>query len=79
MLRERELRMLWLPMTNRAALEELRRGRVHAAVVHGTAIKGGETTSVSSLRRRKKAGCSRAAIRCACAALPILRARACVW
>ena len=35
MLRERELRVLWLPMTNRAALEELRRGRVHAAVLHG--------------------------------------------
>jgi molybdate-binding protein/DNA-binding XRE family transcriptional regulator len=38
-LRERELRMLWLPMTNRMALEELRRGRVHAAVVHGAPIK----------------------------------------
>ena len=35
MLRERDARVLWLPMTNRAALEELRRGRVHAAVVHG--------------------------------------------
>jgi putative molybdopterin biosynthesis protein len=34
-LRERETRVLWLPMTNRAALEELRHGRVHAAVVHG--------------------------------------------
>jgi putative molybdopterin biosynthesis protein len=34
-LRERDTRVLWLPMTNRAALEELRRGRVHAAVVHG--------------------------------------------
>jgi molybdate-binding protein len=34
-LRARETRVLWLPMTNRAALEELRRGRVHAAVVHG--------------------------------------------
>jgi putative molybdopterin biosynthesis protein len=39
MLRERELRMVWLPMTNRAALDALRRGRVHAAVVHGAAIK----------------------------------------
>jgi putative molybdopterin biosynthesis protein len=39
MLRQRELRVLWLPMTNRAALEALRRGRVHAAVVHGAAIK----------------------------------------
>ncbi len=37
MLREREMRVLWLPMTNRAALEELRRGRVHAAVLHGAA------------------------------------------
>ena len=35
-LRERDARVLWLPMTNRAALEELRRGGVHAAVVHGT-------------------------------------------
>ncbi|HTV92242.1 MAG TPA: substrate-binding domain-containing protein [Verrucomicrobiae bacterium] len=34
-LRERDSRVSWLPMTNRAALEELRRGRVHAAVVHG--------------------------------------------
>jgi putative molybdopterin biosynthesis protein len=34
-LRERDTRVLWLPMTNRAALEELRRGRVHAVVVHG--------------------------------------------
>ncbi len=33
---------VWLPMTNRAALEELRRGRVHAAVVHGTSMKGGD-------------------------------------
>lgn len=39
MLRERELRIVWLPMTNRAALDALRRGRVHAAVVHGAAIK----------------------------------------
>jgi putative molybdopterin biosynthesis protein len=39
-LRERELRMVWLPMTNRAALDALRRGRVQAAVVHGAAIKG---------------------------------------
>jgi putative molybdopterin biosynthesis protein len=39
MLRERESRILWLPMTNRAALDALRRGRVHAAVVHGAAIK----------------------------------------
>jgi len=38
-LNDRELRALWLPMTNRAALEELRRGRVHAAVVHGTPVK----------------------------------------
>ncbi len=37
MLREREMRVLWLPMTNRAALEELRRGRVQAAVLHGSA------------------------------------------
>jgi putative molybdopterin biosynthesis protein len=40
-LREREVRILWLPMTNRAALDALRRGRVHAAVVHGAAIKSG--------------------------------------
>jgi putative molybdopterin biosynthesis protein len=37
MLRVREMRAQWLPMTNRAALEELRRGRVHAAVLHGPA------------------------------------------
>jgi len=36
-LREREMRFVWLPMTNRAALEALRRGRVHAAVLHGAA------------------------------------------
>ncbi|HUA09036.1 MAG TPA: substrate-binding domain-containing protein [Candidatus Acidoferrales bacterium] len=36
-LRTRELRVLWLPMTNRAALDELRAGRVHAAVLHGDA------------------------------------------
>ena len=36
-LRARDLRALWLPMTNRAALEELRAGRVHAAVLHGAA------------------------------------------
>ncbi len=38
-LRASALHALWLPMTNRMALEELRRGRVHAAVVHGDAIK----------------------------------------
>jgi putative molybdopterin biosynthesis protein len=38
-LRARDLRMLWLPMTNRAALDALRRGRVQAAVVHGAAPK----------------------------------------
>ena len=41
-LRERELRVLWLPMTNRAALNALRRSRVHAAVVHGAATKSDE-------------------------------------
>jgi putative molybdopterin biosynthesis protein len=41
MLREREMRVVWLPMTNRAALEELRRGRVHAAVLHGAAKSRG--------------------------------------
>ncbi|HTU69120.1 MAG TPA: substrate-binding domain-containing protein [Candidatus Baltobacteraceae bacterium] len=35
MLRERDLHVLWLPMTNRAALDELRAGSVHAAVLHG--------------------------------------------
>lgn len=34
-LREREVRALWLPMTNRAALDALRTGLVHAAVLHG--------------------------------------------
>ena len=38
-LRERDARVVWLPMTNRAALEELRRGRVHAAVVHGATAR----------------------------------------
>ncbi|HTX55974.1 MAG TPA: substrate-binding domain-containing protein [Candidatus Acidoferrales bacterium] len=41
-LRERELRVLWLPMTNRAALEQMRRGRVHAAVLHGDARERGK-------------------------------------
>jgi putative molybdopterin biosynthesis protein len=35
MARSRHLRALWLTMTNRAAIEALVRGRVHAAVVHG--------------------------------------------
>ncbi len=38
-LRARDLRTLWLPMTNRAALDALRRGRVQAAVVHGAVPK----------------------------------------
>jgi molybdate-binding protein/DNA-binding XRE family transcriptional regulator len=33
-LRSREVRALWLPMTNRAALAALRRGQVHAALIH---------------------------------------------
>ena len=32
-----QARVLWLPMTNREALEALARGRVHAATVHGEA------------------------------------------
>jgi putative molybdopterin biosynthesis protein len=35
MARSRHLRVLWLPMTNRAALDALARGELHAAVVHG--------------------------------------------
>jgi putative molybdopterin biosynthesis protein len=35
MLRTRDARVLWLPMTNRSALEMLSRGQVHAAVIHG--------------------------------------------
>jgi putative molybdopterin biosynthesis protein len=35
MARSRHLRVLWLPMTNRAAIDALERGRLHAAVVHG--------------------------------------------
>lgn len=35
MARSRHFRVLWLPMTNRAAIEALVNGRVHAAVVHG--------------------------------------------
>jgi putative molybdopterin biosynthesis protein len=38
MLLTQELRVLWLTMTNREALNALRRGRVHAAVVHGDAV-----------------------------------------
>ncbi len=34
-LRSRDVRVLWLPMTNRAGLDALRGGNVHAAVVHG--------------------------------------------
>jgi len=34
--RSRETRVLWLALTNRAALDALARGRLHAAVVHGT-------------------------------------------
>jgi len=37
--RSREIRVLWLPMTNRAALGALARGRVHAAVTHAPAGK----------------------------------------
>jgi molybdate-binding protein/DNA-binding XRE family transcriptional regulator len=35
MVRSRHLRFLWLTMTNRAAIEALEQGRLHAAVVHG--------------------------------------------
>jgi len=35
MARSRDVRALWLSMTNRAALAALARGEVHAAVVHG--------------------------------------------
>lgn len=35
--RSRDMRVLWLTMTNRAALEALARGDLHAAVVHDTA------------------------------------------
>ena len=35
MARSRHLRVLWLTMTNRAAIEALEQGRLHAAVVHG--------------------------------------------
>ena len=35
MARSRHLRALWLTMTNRAAIEALGHGRLHAAVVHG--------------------------------------------
>jgi len=35
MARSRHLRVLWLSMTNRAAIEALGQGRLHAAVVHG--------------------------------------------
>lgn len=37
MARSRHLRVLWLTMTNRAAIEALAHGRLHAAVVHGDA------------------------------------------
>jgi putative molybdopterin biosynthesis protein len=37
MTRSRAARVLWLPMTNRAALGALARNEVHAAVVHGDA------------------------------------------
>ncbi|MBV8353786.1 MAG: helix-turn-helix domain-containing protein, partial [Candidatus Eremiobacteraeota bacterium] len=37
MLRSRDLRVLWLSMTNRAALDALKNRKVHAAVVHGSA------------------------------------------
>jgi putative molybdopterin biosynthesis protein len=36
MARSRDVRVLWLTMTNRAALEALAHGNVHAAVVHGS-------------------------------------------
>jgi putative molybdopterin biosynthesis protein len=35
MARARDMRVLWLSMTNRAAVDALANGRVHAAVVHG--------------------------------------------
>lgn len=37
--RTRDIRALWLPMTNRAALQALIKGTVHAAVVHQTALR----------------------------------------
>jgi putative molybdopterin biosynthesis protein len=42
-LRTRDLRVLWVPMTNKAALDALTHGRVHAAMVHGDVGKHGET------------------------------------
>jgi putative molybdopterin biosynthesis protein len=36
--RSRDARVLWLPMTNRAALDALARKTVHAAVVHADAV-----------------------------------------
>lgn len=39
MARSHHLRALWLTMTNRAAIEALRQGRLHAAVVHGAVTR----------------------------------------
>jgi putative molybdopterin biosynthesis protein len=40
MARSRDVRVLWLPMTNRAALGALADGKVHAAVIHGAVDLG---------------------------------------
>jgi len=37
--RSRDVRVLWIPMTNRAALDALARGTIHAAMVHDTAVR----------------------------------------
>jgi molybdate-binding protein/transcriptional regulator with XRE-family HTH domain len=50
MARSRHLRTLWLTMTNRAALEALGQGRLHAAVVHGE-VTPQQTRQMSAFAR----------------------------
>jgi molybdate-binding protein/DNA-binding XRE family transcriptional regulator len=46
--RSRDLRVLWFPMTNRAALDALGRGELHAAVIHESgASKAGHGNDIA--------------------------------
>jgi putative molybdopterin biosynthesis protein len=50
MARSRDMRVLWLTMTNRAALSALAAGTVHAAVVHGAASADRSATAPNVVR-----------------------------
>jgi molybdate-binding protein/DNA-binding XRE family transcriptional regulator len=55
MMRSRDVRVLWLTMTNRGALRALMGGKLHAAVVHGP-LSPDETRSIGDFLRFEVAG-----------------------